>query len=41
MTDTLTVAERNRIMAKIRGKNTRPEIAVRLLLNDDSAASVA
>ena len=33
MTDTLTVAERSRLMAKIKGKNTRPEIAVRSLLH--------
>ena len=33
MTDTLTIAERSRLMAKIRGKNTRPEIAVRSLLH--------
>ena len=33
MTDTLTVAERSRLMARIRGKNTRPEIAVRSLLH--------
>lgn len=33
MADTLTIAERSRLMAKIRGKNTRPEIAVRSLLH--------
>ena len=33
VTDTLTTAERSRLMAKIRGKNTRPEIAVRSLLH--------
>lgn len=33
MTDTLTIAERSRLMAKIRGKNTGPERAVRALLH--------
>lgn len=33
MTDTLTVTERSRLMSKIRGKNTSPEIAVRSLLH--------
>ena len=33
MTDTLTIAERSRLMAKIRGKNTGPERAVRSLLH--------
>lgn len=33
VTDTLTIAERSRLMAKIKGKNTRPEIAVRSLLH--------
>ena len=33
MTDTLTIAERSRLMAKIRGKNTAPERAVRSLLH--------
>lgn len=33
MTDTLTIAERSRLMAKIRGKDTLPEIAVRSLLH--------
>ena len=33
MTDTLTIVERSRLMAKIRGKNTRPEIAVRSFLH--------
>ena len=33
MTDTLTTAERSRLMAKIKGKNTGPEIAVRSLLH--------
>ena len=33
MADTLTVAERSQLMAKIRGKNTRPEIAARSLLH--------
>ena len=33
MTDTLTIQERSLLMAKIRGKNTRPEIAVRSLLH--------
>ena len=32
VTDTLTIAERSRLMAKIKGKNTRPEIVVRSLL---------
>ena len=33
MTDTLTIAERSRLMAKIKGKNTGPERAVRSLLH--------
>lgn len=33
MADTLTVAERSRLMAKIKGKNTGPEMAVRSLLH--------
>jgi DNA mismatch endonuclease (patch repair protein) len=33
MTDTLTIAERRRLMAKIKGKNTAPELAVRSLLH--------
>ena len=33
MTDTLTIAERSRLMAKIKGKNTAPERAVRSLLH--------
>ncbi len=33
MTDTLTIAERSRLMARIRGKNTGPERAVRALLH--------
>ena len=33
MVDTLTVAGRSRLMAKIKGKNTRPEIAARSLLH--------
>lgn len=33
VTDTLTIAERSLLMAKIKGKNTRPEIAVRSLLH--------
>ena len=33
MTDTLTRAERSRLMAKIKGKNTAPERAVRSLLH--------
>ena len=31
--DTLTPEERSRLMAKIRGKNTKPELAVRSLLH--------
>ena len=31
--DTLTPEERSKLMAKIRGKNTRPELAVRSLLH--------
>ena len=33
MTDTLTIAERSQLMAKIKGKNTGPELAVRSLLH--------
>lgn len=33
MSDTLTIPERSLLMAKIKGKNTRPEIAVRSLLH--------
>ncbi|NCD23822.1 MAG: very short patch repair endonuclease, partial [Spartobacteria bacterium] len=33
MTDTLSIAERSRLMSKIRGKNTGPERAVRSLLH--------
>ena len=33
MVDTLTIPERSLLMAKIKGKNTRPEIAVRSLLH--------
>lgn len=33
MVDTLTVAGRSRLMAKIKGKNTLPEIATRSLLH--------
>ena len=33
MTDTLSIAERSRLMAKIKGKNTAPERAVRSLLH--------
>jgi DNA mismatch endonuclease (patch repair protein) len=33
MTDTLTIAERSQLMAKIKGKNTAPELAVRSLLH--------
>ena len=33
MTDTLTIAERSRLMAKIKGKDTAPERAVRALLH--------
>ena len=33
MTDTLTTPERSLLMAKIKGKNTRPEIAVRSILH--------
>ncbi len=33
VTDTLTIAERSRLMAKIKGKNTGPERAVRSLLH--------
>lgn len=29
MTDTLTPAERSKVMARVRGKNTKPELAVR------------